>query len=150
MEASSARSRFFDRLYSGGLLKPALRGVAYAASAALVVTIAPIADATPAATVPASAAVKVPAAKVSSRPDEVSARLAAKAQGSRVEVESLRDERSTTWVNPDGTFTTEQHQGVIRFKDPKAKDPKKAAWVNVDLGVEAKSDGTAGPVGHPG
>lgn len=145
----TASSRFFDRLYVGGLLRPALRGVAYAASAALVVTIAPISQAAPtvAASVPAA---KVPAAKVASRPDAVSARVAARAQGSRVEVEQLRTGTSSTWVNPDGTSTTEQHQGPIRFKDPAAMDPKSAAWVNVNLDVEAKGDGTAGPVGHPG
>ncbi|PRY56998.1 RHS repeat-associated protein [Knoellia remsis] len=38
----------------------------------------------------------------------------------------------------------------MRFKDPKAKDAKKAAWVNVDLSMEPKSDGTAGATGHPG
>ncbi|KGN39595.1 hypothetical protein N803_01925 [Knoellia subterranea KCTC 19937] len=124
--------------------------MAYAASAALVVTIAPISDATPSGTVAAAPAVKVPAGSVSSRPDAVSARLAARAQGSRVEVEQLRTESSSTWVNPDGTWTTEQHQGPIRFRDPKAKDPKNAAWVNVALDVESKSDGTAGAVGHPG
>lgn len=145
-----ASSRFFDRLYVGGLLRPVLRGVAYAASAALVVTIAPIADATPAGTPSAVQAAKVPAAKVSSRPDAPSARLAARAQGSRVEVEQLRTESSSTWVNPDGTWTTQQHQGKIRFRDSKAKNPKSAAWVNVDLDVETKSDGTAGAVGHPG
>lgn len=141
----TASSRFFDRLYVGGLLRPTLRAVAYAASAALVVTIAPISNATP-TTVPKVAA----AAKVASRPDVVSARVAARAQGSRVEVEQLRTETSSTWVNPDGTWTTQQHQGPIRFKDPSAKDPNSAAWVNVDLDVEAKRDGTAGPVGHPG
>ncbi|MCE1179925.1 MAG: hypothetical protein LWW86_12985 [Micrococcales bacterium] len=145
----TASSRFFDRLYVGGLLRPTLRGVAYAASAALVVTIAPISEATPPATRSVAAAAKVPAAKVASRPDAVSARLSARAQGSRVEVEQLRTETSSTWVNPDGTSTTQQHQGPIRFKDPKAKDPKSAAWVNVNLDVEAKGDGTAGPIGHP-
>lgn len=146
----TASSQFFDRFYVGGLFRPTLRGVAYAASATLVVTIAPIADAASTAAPKTVAAVKVPAAKVDSRPDVVSARLAARAQGSRVEVEQLRTETASTWVNPDGTFTTEQHQGPIRFKDPGAKDPKTAAWVNVNLDVEAKSDGTAGAVGHPG
>ena len=58
--------------------------------------------------VPAGAA--VPAAPgprpavVSSAPDVVAARVAARAQGARVEVEGLRSESSTTFVNPDGTF----------------------------------------------
>jgi hypothetical protein len=69
---------------------------------------------------PAPAADPPPAAqreKVVSRPDVVSAAVSARAQGSRVEVESLRDETSSTWANPDGTMTTEAHAAPIRFKD---------------------------------
>jgi hypothetical protein len=87
-----------------------------------------------------------PAAKVSSRPDLVSARVTARAQGSRVEVESLRDATSTTWVNPDGTMTTQQHGGPIRFKDP--ADPK-GGWRDVDLSLAEAADGTVAPKGHP-
>lgn len=43
-----------------------------------------------------------PAAAVAARPDVVSARMAAKASGQRVEVSSMETATSTTWVNPDG------------------------------------------------
>src|SRR4051794_33328532 len=55
--------------------------------------------------------------KVVSRPDVVSAAVTARAQGSRVEVESLRTATSTTWSNPDGTMTTEANFAPVRFKD---------------------------------
>lgn len=46
-----------------------------------------------------------------SAPDVVSAGVAASVSGKPVVVESLTDEFSTTAVNPDGSFTTEQSAG---------------------------------------
>ncbi|MFI7064207.1 RHS repeat-associated core domain-containing protein [Kribbella sp. NPDC050124] len=91
---------------------------------------APVADPQPAA------------AKVSSRPDLVSAVVTARSQGSRVEVESMRSETSTTWANPDGTMTTEAHAAPIRFK------AANGAWQPVDLTLERRTDGTVAPRGH--
>lgn len=87
-----------------------------------------------------SAAVK--SARVGSRPDAVSAGVSARAQGSRVEVLSLRSRDSTTWANPDGTLTTEQSAGLVRFKDAAG------AWRAVDLSLSAKpaADGAVGVV----
>jgi hypothetical protein len=113
-----------------------------AVAAALTVTLV-AAEPVSAATL---AAKKAPVGKVTSRSDLVSARVTARAQGVRVEVEDLRDATSTTWANPDGTMTTEQHAGPIRFKDP--ADPK-GPWRDVDLTMAAAADGTAGPKGHP-
>jgi len=62
---------------------------------------------------------KPSAAKVTSRPDLMSAVLTARSHGSKVEVESLRTETSTTWANPDGTMTTDAHMAPIRFKTAK-------------------------------
>lgn len=76
--------------------------------------------------------------------DVRSAQLTARVRGQRVEVESLREESSSTWVNPDGTFTTEQHGGPIRFRG------KGGAWADVDLSMAANADGTAGPRSHAG
>ncbi|MEP7368085.1 MAG: DUF2599 domain-containing protein [Dermatophilaceae bacterium] len=76
--------------------------------------------------------------------DVRSAQLTARVRGQRVEVESLREESSSTWVNQDGTFTTEQHGGPIRFRG------KDGAWVDVDLSLAANPDGSAGPRGHAG
>ncbi|MGV8973023.1 MAG: hypothetical protein ACOH10_11940 [Rhodoglobus sp.] len=81
---------------------------------------------------------------MTSRPDLLSARVAARAQGARVEAESERSATSTTWVNPDGTLTTEQHQGQIRFRDGRG------AWQDVDLTLTERPDGTVAPKGHPG
>ncbi|WP_432877218.1 RHS repeat-associated core domain-containing protein [Kribbella sp. CA-245084] len=85
---------------------------------------------------------KPPAANVASRPDVVSAVVSARSQGSRVEVESMRTEMSTTWANPDGTMTTEAHTAPIRFKDAKG------AWRSVDLTLAKGTDGTVAPRGH--
>ncbi|MDN5796931.1 MAG: DNRLRE domain-containing protein, partial [Intrasporangium sp.] len=95
-----------------------------------------------AAAAPAAAAAGGPA-RVSEAPDEVSARVTARARGSRVQVAALRDETSTTWVNPDGTLTTEAHGGPIRFRDPAG------AWRDVDLTMVPGPDGTVGPKSHP-
>lgn len=70
-----------------------------------------------------------PAPPVGSMPDVVSARLAAAAQGSRVEVTSLQDEYSDTYVNPDGTFTTETSQSPLRLL-------RDGQWTDVDYDLQ--------------
>lgn len=124
------------------------RAIAGSVVVALVVTLASATQ--PASAVPPTATAAKPE-KVTSRPDLVSAQVTARAQGSRVEVEALRDEMSTTWVNPDGTLTTQQHLGPIRFRDAAAKDAQnpKGAWRDVDLSMAELPDGTVGPKGHP-
>lgn len=82
-------------------------------------------------------------AVVASRPDVVSAMVSARSQGRRVEVEGLRTESSTTYANPDGTLTTNQHQGVIRFKDEAGE------WQPVDLELADNADGTVAPASTP-
>lgn len=79
---------------------------------------------------------------VDSRPDLVSASVAARATGRRVEVESLRSEIATTWVNPDGTLTTDTHTGQIRYRAGNG-------WRDVDLTLEPRADGSVRPKGHP-
>ncbi|MGL5829184.1 MAG: DNRLRE domain-containing protein, partial [Angustibacter sp.] len=78
-----------------------------------------------------------------SRPDAVSAAVTARAQGSRVEVTSERTGTSTTWANPDGSSTTEQHAGPIRVRDAAG------AWRDVDLGLVQDADGSVAPPVHP-
>lgn len=73
--------------------------------------------------------------------DLVSAQVTAKAQGARVEVESLRTETSTTWVNPDRSLTTEEHAGPIRYRD------SAGLWQNVDLQIADSADGSSRPKG---
>ncbi|WP_246486637.1 DNRLRE domain-containing protein [Kribbella qitaiheensis] len=96
------------------------------------------ADALPAADPKPTAA---PPAKVASRPDVVSAAVSARSQGSRVEVESMRTETSSTWSNPDGTMTTEAHAAPIRFKTA-------AGWKDVDLTLQKGVDGSVAPRSH--
>jgi len=69
------------------------------------------------------------------RPDEMSARVTARSSGRRVEVENLRTETSTTWVEPDGLLSSELHMGQIRYRDTTG------AWRDVNLALE--------PVGEP-
>ena len=92
----------------------------------------------------AQAAPVVKAARVDTRPDLLSARVSARAQGSRVEAESERSATATTWVNPDGTLTTEQHAGPIRFREVDG------SWRDVDLTMAEQADGSVAPKGHPG
>ena len=123
---------------ASGWFRPWVRAVAFVSAAAVAVTIG---SATDPATRPSPAAAK-PATVVASLPDLVSARVTARAQGARVEVEALRDEFSTTWVNPDGTMTTQAHGGPIRYRD------SAGAWRDVDLTVGTSLDGSAGVRGH--
>ncbi|WP_217236181.1 hypothetical protein [Streptomyces sp. AC555_RSS877] len=47
--------------------------------------------------------------------DIASARVAARLSGKRVEALSERTETSTTWVNKDGSLTSEFAAGPVRF-----------------------------------
>ncbi|MFJ2781667.1 DNRLRE domain-containing protein [Kitasatospora sp. NPDC087315] len=70
------------------------------------------------------------------------ARAAARTTGKRVEAASERSEISTTWVNPDGTLTTELSAGPVRFL-------RDGAWADVDLTLKAAADGSVAPAAHP-
>ncbi|MFJ2868399.1 DNRLRE domain-containing protein [Kitasatospora sp. NPDC087314] len=70
------------------------------------------------------------------------ARVAARTTGKRVEAVSERSEISTTWVNPDGTLTTELSAGPVRFL-------RNGAWTDVDLTLKASADGSVAPAAHP-
>jgi hypothetical protein len=67
------------------------------------------------------------AAPVTERPDRPSAMLTARVQGSRVEILSERTETSSTYANPDGTLTTDQYAGPVRFRDGAGN------WRDIDL-----------------
>ncbi|MCX4632089.1 hypothetical protein [Streptomyces sp. NBC_01443] len=73
-----------------------------------------------------------------------SARVAARLYGHRVEALSERSETSTTWVNKDGSLTTEVSAGPIRFKDPLTGD-----WRDVDVELVAARDGSVAAKAHP-
>lgn len=117
------------------------RFIAAALSAALLLSVAE-ASAPPAA-VAAAPPPTTAAPQVQSRPDVVSAAVSARAQGTRVEVEELRTATSSTWSNPDGTMTTEEHAAPIRFKDSTGH------WRTIDLKWRKDRSGVVAPAGHP-
>ncbi|MFK4214150.1 RHS repeat-associated core domain-containing protein, partial [Streptomyces sp. NPDC030920] len=90
----------------------------------------------------AAAASKKPA--VTQAADITSARVAARLSGQRVEALSERTETSTTWVNKDGSLTTELTAGPVRFHDGAA-----GGWRDVDLDLVQGSDGSVEPKAHP-
>ncbi|MFJ6199592.1 LamG-like jellyroll fold domain-containing protein [Micromonospora sp. NPDC092111] len=94
---------------------------------------------------PAAAAVSKPASKPAcptDRPDEVSAAIAARLCGSRVEVAGRRTETTQVFANADGTLTEEQALAPVRVR---AGD----RWVPVDLTLRRQADGSIAPVAHP-
>ncbi|MGW0955774.1 polymorphic toxin-type HINT domain-containing protein [Streptomyces sp. NPDC002545] len=77
--------------------------------------------------------------------DIPSARVAARLSGKRVEALSERTETSTTWVNKDGSLTTELTAGPVRFTDEAT-----GQWREVDLDLVQGADGAVKPKAHPG
>ncbi|HET9143025.1 MAG TPA: DNRLRE domain-containing protein, partial [Actinophytocola sp.] len=79
-------------------------------------------------------------------PDEAadlsSARVTARLRNRRIEAVSERTEASATWVNPDGSRTTELNVGPVRVR-------RGDAWVPVDLTLVKAADGTVRPKAHP-
>ncbi|WP_435286474.1 RHS repeat-associated core domain-containing protein [Streptomyces bacillaris] len=90
----------------------------------------------------APAAPEKPAA-VTQAADIPSARVAARLSGKRVEALSERTETSTTWVNKDGSLTTELTAGPVRFEDGATGE-----WRDVDLDLVAAGAGVE-PKAHP-
>ena len=82
-------------------------------------------------------------AKVTERPDRASAWLAASQQDSRVEVANERSETSSTWVNPDGTLTTEQFAGIVRVRQGDG------SFKDVDFTLAAGANGRFSPAVSP-
>ncbi|MGW1771377.1 hypothetical protein [Streptomyces sp. NPDC002104] len=76
--------------------------------------------------------------------DIVSARVTARLSGKRVEALSERSETSTTWVNKDGSLTTEVAAGAIRFRDAAS-----AEWRDIDVDFAAAADGSVASKAHP-
>ncbi|WP_209644400.1 DNRLRE domain-containing protein [Kibdelosporangium banguiense] len=89
---------------------------------------------------PAEAAAK-PACPAQ-QPDPLSAVMAARACGGRVEVLSQRTETTLVWARPEGGFSTEIYAGPVRFK-------KNGPWRAVDLTLQRTADGAVEPAGHP-
>ncbi|MEU1269920.1 LamG-like jellyroll fold domain-containing protein [Streptomyces sp. NPDC005799] len=66
------------------------------------------------------------------------AQIKAKKSGKPVEIQSLRDERSTTVANPDGTFTTSEYVQPVRTR----VDGK---WTDIDTTLVRRKNGTLAP-----
>jgi hypothetical protein len=77
--------------------------------------------------------------------DIPSASVAARLSGKRVEALSERTETSTTWVNKDGSLTTELTAGPVRFRYEATGE-----WRDVDLDLVEEEDGAVEPKAHPG
>ncbi|MFJ8113923.1 FG-GAP-like repeat-containing protein [Streptomyces sp. NPDC096132] len=75
-----------------------------------------------------------PAAKVQPV-DEDTAQDKARATGKKVEVTALRDESSTTYANPDGTFTLTTHAQPVRARNADGK------WQDIDTSLVATDKG---------
>ncbi|MYX15886.1 DNRLRE domain-containing protein [Streptomyces sp. SID8374] len=73
--------------------------------------------------------------------DILSAKVAAKLYGKRVEALSERTETSTTWVNRDGSLTTELTAGPVRFEE-------NGGWTDVDVELRETADGVEAKA-HP-
>ncbi|GAA2238574.1 hypothetical protein GCM10010401_08550 [Rarobacter faecitabidus] len=82
--------------------------------------------------------VPVPSKAIES-PDTFSAGVQARLQGSRVEDVSQRTESSKTFVNPDGTWTSELWGSPVQVRDAEG------AWSDVDLRFKADGDGNFVP-----
>jgi len=76
-------------------------------------------------------------AEVSERPDETSALIAARIQGSRVEIANDRTENTTTWANPDGTLTMDSSITPVRALGADG------SWKPVDYDLVATDGGFA-------
>ncbi|MFE9765504.1 DNRLRE domain-containing protein [Streptomyces sp. NPDC005808] len=77
-----------------------------------------------------------PAAKVK-LVDEDTAQDKARVSGAKVEVTALRDESTTTYANPDGTFTLTTHAQPIRAKNADGQ------WQKIDTTLVATEHGWA-------
>lgn len=92
----------------------------------------------------AAAAAKAEKPTVTSAADIPSARVAARLSGKRVEALSERTETSTTWVNKDGSLTSDVFAGPVRFRDTVTGD-----WRDVDVDLAAQVDGSVESKAHP-
>jgi len=73
--------------------------------------------------------------------DVFAARVLAKSSHNRVLVTGLLDEFSTTWVNPDGTLTTDSYGSAIRVRD----DRTRSGWRDLDYDLVFNADGSVSP-----
>ncbi|WP_424864094.1 DNRLRE domain-containing protein [Streptomyces sp. MMS24-I29] len=98
----------------------------------------------PATAAPSQAVAAPKKPTVTQAADIASARVAARLSGKRVEALSERTETSTTWVNKDGSLTTELSAGPVRFQDSASGN-----WRDVDVELATATDGSVVSKAHP-
>ncbi|MBO4256574.1 LamG-like jellyroll fold domain-containing protein [Streptomyces griseorubiginosus] len=123
-------------MHSRTYTRPGRRSLVAAAAAAALLT-------TGMSVAPAPAAEQVKGEKDKSGGSSASlspngAQTKAKKSGKPVEIQSLRDERSTTVANPDGTFTTSEYVQPVRTR----VDGK---WTDIDTTLVRRKNGTLAP-----
>jgi len=93
---------------------------------------------------PMAALVAKPAvgSKVTEAADVASALVAARLAGQRVEALAERTETTTTWVNPNGSLTSEVGAGPVRFK-------RDGNWTDIDVSMVKAADGSVMTKAHP-
>jgi len=112
-----------------------LRVVAAGCASVLLAGLLSAVESVPSAVVPHAAAAT---ATVTAKPDLYSAMVAARSQGSPVQLSSLTTETSTTSANPDGSLSTEQDGGPVRVRQADG------SWAAVDLTL-VSSNGVLAP-----
>ncbi|HEX8002583.1 MAG TPA: DNRLRE domain-containing protein [Mycobacteriales bacterium] len=106
-------------------------------SVSLIIPGAPSASAADSVPLPApvdSAAAPATSAE-DARPDRLSAQLAARLTGRRVEILGERSETTTVWANPDGTLTSAVATSEVRVRDNDGE------WRDVDATLSLRPDG---------
>ncbi|MGL5827486.1 MAG: DUF7594 domain-containing protein [Nocardioides sp.] len=93
-----------------------------------IAVLSPLVEVVPAAVVALPAEAAAPVGDDSSRPDAVSAMVAARVLDRRVEDLSQRTSAGSVFANPDGTWTSET--GVEPFR---VEDPDTGEWLPIDL-----------------
>ncbi|MFM9554965.1 LamG-like jellyroll fold domain-containing protein [Streptomyces caniscabiei] len=113
--------------------------VATALTALLVMTLgnAPAPEPTAAAVATDKAAEKAGKGSATALTEDAAQDRAAKT-GKKVEITGLRDERSTTVANPDGTFTVTEYVQPVRTR-------KNGAWTDIDTTLVKRDNGTYAP-----
>ncbi|WP_249715165.1 DNRLRE domain-containing protein, partial [Rhizomonospora bruguierae] len=76
-------------------------------------------------------------------PDQASAMLLAYRKRRSVEVTGLRTPTAQVWAQPDGTLQSRVHVSPVRMLDAANR------WVDIDLTLERRADGSVVPKAHP-
>lgn len=101
----------------------------------------PLAPFAPLASPAAAAPPPITTTRPTTAPDEASAKLTARLNGRRVEIESARTETTTTYANPDGSTTVDSFAGPIRFR-------RDGVWAPVDIALAPNAAGQIAARGH--